>query len=786
MLQNYLKIALRNLRRNKLYSLINITGFALGLACCLAILLWVNYQWSFNRFNEKLDRIYRVLRVQKVSNAVNVYRAMAGPFVETVKADIPELEQVAQALDERNSFAVGNNIFREDGVYGNSDIFSVFSFPLLSGNANTIADEPNTVALSETLARKLFGTTDALGKTVRLDAKSDVKVSGVFRDIPKNSSFRFEYVLPLKQYIKENEWAQQWGSNAFEAFVLLKEGASQNSIDARLKDFLQRKTNTKDTQFLFTQPLSTTYLYNKYENGIQQGGRIETVRIFITIAAMVLLLACVNFMNLTSARGLRRSKELGIRKTVGATRTKLIAQMLGESVITALLAIPFAIILVEFSLPLLKELTGATLQIPFSNLWFWLVMPFVGFVVGVLSGLYPALALSSHKTVNVLKGTMKTGPGAILMRRGLVVFEFTVAVAFIVATIVLYQQIEFIKIKNLGIDRENVVAVPVDIPADRFNAWKSELKANPAIVNITGTGGQSPLRVGNNTSGMRWRGQQANEQIMVGFFQGDYSFLETMGIQLKEGRGFSANFPADSVNYIVNETCVQQMRLAKPLGETLQWGIGPNAQSGTIVGVVKDFHFANMHQTIDPMMIVLAPRPDRILVRLAKGRTEEGLKLLQNTFAKYQPGQPFDYKFLDAEFDEMYKSETMMSRLTLIFAGLAVVICCLGLLGLAAFMAETRTKEIGVRKVLGASAASIVGLLSKDFLKLVALAILLATPLAYWGMGKWLQSFAYRIDLSWWIFAVAGVGAVGIAFITVAGQALRAAQANPVQSLRSE
>jgi ABC-type antimicrobial peptide transport system permease subunit len=711
---------------------------------------------------------------------------MSGPFAEAAKADIPEIERVAQFLPEQNVLAVGNTIFREEGVYGNSDIFSVFSFPLLSGNAATIMDEPNSVALSETLAQKLFGRRDVVGQTVRLDAKTDCKVSAVFRDIPKNSSLRFEYVLSLNGYMKANAWAQRWGSNSFPAYLLLREGVQPSTVDARLKDFLVRIAGNKDGQTLFTQPLAESYLYNKFENGVQQGGRIETVRIFVTVAVMVLLLACVNFMNLTTARGLRRSKEIGIRKTVGATRMKLVVQMLGESVMTALLAIPIALLGVELAIPVLNDLTGATLRIPFNEGWFWVVMPLAGVLVGVLAGTYPAFALSSFQAVQVLKGTMKTGPGAILLRRVLVVGEFAVAVAFIAGTLVLYRQMEFIKTKNLGIDRENVISVAVDIPKDRFNAWKQELRLHSTIVSLTGTGAQSPLQVGNNTSGMRWRGQLTNEQIMVSRLEGDESFLETLGIQLKEGRGFSAEFPADSVNFIINETCARQMRLASPLGETLRWGDGEGAQTGNIVGVVKDFHFSSMHEKIDPLMITRTSELKGILVRFAKGRTEEGMNTLRNSFPKYQPGLPFDYTFLDSEFNEMYKSETMVGQLTLIFACLAVAICCLGLFGLAAFMAETRTKEIGIRKVLGATEASIIALLSKDFLQLVLVAIIIATPLSYWASGRYLQDFAYRVDAAWWVFALSGIAAVMVAFLTVAGQSWRAARANPVQSLKSE
>lgn len=773
------------MRRNKLFAVINILGFALGIACCITIMLWVRYQWSFNQFHSNIDRIHRVLRIQKVSNAVHVYRQMPGPFGAAVKAETPQAEDVVHLLYDSNVLASGNQSFREEGMHTHSSIFSVFSFPILAGSPSTALDNPNSIAVSEKLAKKIFGTTDVIGKSLRLDGNADYTVSLVFRDIPKNSSIQFDYALSLNEYIKKNEWARGWGNNSFSTFILLKKGSDLQSVNAQLYGFLQRKSNVAN-ETLFTQPFSESYLYNKFENGVQQGGRIETVRLFIIIALMVLALACINFTNLTTAQGIRRSKEIGIRKTIGATRSGLILQLLGESIITTIIALPLALLFVEISLPMLEHLTDATVKIPVTEPWFWIALPIFGIIIGSLAGMYPAFVLSSLATASVLKGTLYSGPRGLLLRRGLVILEFTVAVAFIASTYIVYQQIEFIKNKDIGLNRENVISFPVDIAAERFTAWEQELLSQPSIVSVSGAGFQSPIQVGSNTGGMRWKGQMPDERIMISFIWCGYSFLKTMGIQLKEGRMYSPAFPADTANYIINETCARQMRLSSPIGETLRWGSGDNARTGKVVGVVKDFHHNSMKEAIDPIMLLLVPKPTTMLVRFRDGHTEAGLQLVRESFIKYQPGLPLSYAFLDDEFNELYKSETMIGQLALAFTGMAVVVCCLGILGLAVFMAEQRTKEIGIRKVLGASILNILSLLTKDLLLLVLVAIVVATPLAWWAMSQWLRGFAYRIELSWIVFALAGLTAIIVAFITIAGQAYRAASANPVQALKAE
>jgi predicted permease len=782
MLQNYLKIMLRSIWRTKLYASLNILGFALGMACCIAIMLWVQYQWSFNRFNANIDRTYRLLRTEQLTNEIVTLSALPGPLGEALKAEVPEIEHLAHVLSSENVLSVGTNSFREEGVQTNSDVFSVFSFPLLAGEPSAALQEPNSLVISASLAKKLFGSTNVVGATVRLDNKDDYKVTAVFKDIPKNSSVRFEYATSVQAYIAKNEWAQKWDNNSFRTFITLRQSATQQAVDAKLRDFIRKKRNDPKAAILFTQALGDAYLYGKFENGVQQGGRIEIVRLFVVIAGLVLMIACINFMNLSTARGVRRSKEVGVRKAVGATRMTIMQQILGESVFTALLALPIALVVVEAVLPALNEMTGAQIVLPVTNPFFWCILLCFAVVTGCFAGIYPALLLSSFSIVSVLKGIAKSGPLAMILRRGLVIAEFTIAIAFIVATMVIYRQIEYIKTKNIGLNRENVVSLSVDISPEKYAVWKQELKSLPGILGVGATSDNTPIEIGSNTYGMHWKGQQPNETIAVSFLFADEDFMQAMGIQLKEGRSFSSQFIADSTNYIINETCARQMRLQNPIGETLRWG----DRSGTVIGVMKDFHFSSMHSAIDPLMLVKLRRPDFIYVRIAPGKTAEVMERLRHSAATHQRGLPFTYKFLDKEFDALYKSEMMIGQLALYFAVIAVCICCLGLLGLAMFTTEQRTKEIGIRKVLGASVASIVSLLSKDFLALVAIAIILATPLAYWAMSKWLQDFAYRVELQWWVFAAAGVVAVGIAFLTVAGQAWRAARANPVNALRSE
>jgi predicted permease len=790
MLQNYLKTTLRSMMRSKMYTFLNVSGFGLGLACCLTIMLWVGWQWSFNRFNTNLDSIYFLYRNEFQSASIITRSAQCGPLVSVLKSEYPDIRAVAQIMSSEDALSATVDgklrAFRDKGMYANMDVFTIFSFPFVGGGGTPTSLQPSSILLSESFAQKMFGTNAAIGKTLTLNGEQVYTVSGVYKDIPKNSSVRGEYVLPIEDYMAKNPWTKQWGNNGFRVYIQTATPASPEftkALNDKLEPLRRKKINDpQDKDYIFAQPLREMYLYNKFENGVQNGGRIEMVRLFVVIAGLVMLIACVNFMNLATARATRRGKEIGIRKVVGASRVALIGQVVSESILTALLSLPLAMLLVELVLPSLRAMTKAEIFIPYTEPLFWSVT--LGLVVfaGLVAGLYPAFALSAFNMASVLKGAVKSGRGALVFRRGLVVFEFAIAVAFISATVMVYRQMDFIKHKNLGLNRENIISLSVNTSVERYAAWKRDLKGIPGVVSV-GAANSSPLNIGNNTSGLDWRGKYPKELIPVSFLQIDEDFMTTMGMELHSGRGFSSKFASDSSNFILNETAVKAMRLEQPLGETIRWG----TNKGVIVGVVKDFHHNSMRSELEPLMLVLESQvPKNIFIRISSTNIASTVDAVRRSFEKFLPEAPFDYTFLDDDFNDLYRTEMMVGRLALYFSLVAVVVCCLGLFGLAAFTAESRTKEIGVRKVLGASAGNIVALLTKDFLLLVGIAIIIAIPLAYWSAGKWLEDFAYRVDISWWVFAVSGALAVGIAFLTVAAQSWRAARANPVVSLRSE
>ncbi len=792
LLRNYLKTTLRSLLRGRVYTALNILGFAMGLACCLTIMLWVHWQWSFNRFNENLDNTYFLRRNEHHSKEIATYSAHAGPLATTLKAEFPEIKYAA-ALNYSStavSATVGGRVrsFRATGMNANEDVFRVFTLPFVQGGITPQFLKPSSILLSEELAIKLFGTTNVLGNVVKIDGEESRTVTAVYRNIPKTASLEGDYVTPLDDYITKHPNYRKWDNNTFRVFIQTTQPVSPaftESLNAKLKPLLKRKADNEDE--IFAQPMSEMYLYNKFENGVQAGGRIESVRLFVVIAVLVLLIACVNFMNLATARAARRGKEIGIRKVVGASRFALMGQVWSESVLTALLSLPLAILLVEAVLPALRTMMKVEIFVPYSQPLFYATMLGLVLLAGLISGLYPALMLSGMNTSSVLKGAVKSGRGALAFRRGLVVFEFTIAVAFICATTIVYRQMDFIKNANIGLNRENVLVMPSAMTRERYEAWKQELKGIAGVVSVGGAD-TSPLSVGSNTTGLKWRGKSDNETVAISILYVDYDFFSTMGITVKAGRGFSAQFPSDSSAFMFNEAAIKAMRFQQPLGERVTWG-GNGDVGGPIIGVVNDFHHQPLRYELEPLVMMINYNPSQVFVRLAANNGEglaSTIEAVRKSFEKYQPEAAFDYSFMDEDFDKLYKTEVLTGRLALYFSLVAVVVCCLGLFGLAAFMAETRTKEIGIRKVLGASVASIVALLSRDFLILVLAAIAIATPLAYWAAGKWLQEFAYRTELSWWLFASSGVMAIVIAFATVASQAWRAAGANPVQSLRSE
>ncbi|UFH54212.1 ABC transporter permease [Spirosoma sp. KNUC1025] len=789
MLHNYFKIAWRNMIRNKTFSVINILGLALGMTSSLLILLWVQDEFSIGKQYANAQLLYRVMENEIADGRVVTDEDTPGILADELKKQFPEIVYAAGLSSEENHvLSVGDKLARERGCFVGADWFKMYSLPLLAGNRETALSAPNNVAISRKVAEMYFKTPQAaLGKAIRFDNYTDYQVTAVFEDLPYNSTDKYDFLLNWTRYLKREPWLNMWENGGPGTRLQLRPDADPVNVDAKLRSFLKGRNKDINATFnieLFLQPETEAYLYSNFRNGHRDGGRIEYVRLFIIVAAFLLLIAGINFMNLATARSVKRAQEVGVRKAVGAERLSLIWQFMGEALLMTTLALGIAILLVKLLLPVFNGLTDKQLNLPLTQPAFWAFLVILWIATGVLSGSYPALFLSSLNPIRVLKGTLRISTGAQLFRRGLVVFQFVLSILMIVGTVVVYRQLQFIQTKNLGYDRENLITIPGEGEiAQKYRTFKQELLQLPGIQSVTHMQ-TNPLRNGNTTDGVKWVGKDPTLAIQFNNTSVGYDFIKTMKLKLIRGRDFSPDFSTDTTNYLINESTAKRLSYKDPIGQPLTFGTHP----GKIVGLIKDFHFNSLHVPIRPLVIRLAEdwAYGNILIKTQPGQTKQALASIEAVCRTMNPAFPFTYSFVDSDYQKLYASETVVGTLATLFAGLAVFIACLGLFGLAAFTAEQRTKEIGVRKVLGASVTSIVGLLSKDFLKLVVIAIVIASPLAWYAMKQWLESYAYKIDLSWWMFVLAGLLAISIALLTVSFQSIKAALMNPVKSLKSE
>ena len=785
MIRNYLKVAWRNLWKNKTFSLLNILGLALGMACSLLIMLWLQDEVKKDKFHKNGSRLYRVMENQFYAGEVVTYASTPGILSQHITKDIPEIELASQFLwEEAPLFTVGNVFEKEKGRYVNGDFLNMFSFDLAQGDARTALKRPDGVVISKKIADKYFPNQDPIGKIIRVDNRDDVMVTGVLKEITDRSSLKFDFLMSYERWLKTNDWAKEWGNNGPRCYVMLNKNADVNKVQAKLKGYIKSKNKDSNVE-LFIQPYEDVYLYSNYKAGIQDGGRIDYVKMFSIIAIFILVIACINFMNLATARSIKRAKEVGVRKVVGAVRYSLIGQFMGESLIIAFLSLICSIFIVFLMLPTFNTLTDKQLVLNFTDPLFLSILLGLTIITGVVAGSYPALFMSSLKPVVVLKGSLKFKPSATFFRKGLVVFQFSLSIMLIVGMMVVYKQIQFIQTKNLGFDRENMIYTSIEGDlSTNFTAFKQELLNMPGIKSVTSSQAD-PLQVGSSTQGVTWPGKDTTKIILFSQNPVSYDYLETMGIKLRDGRDFSKSFGTDTSNYIINEEAAKKMNMKNPVGkEMTMWG-----RKGTIVGLVKSFHINSLHEAIPPLILSLQRGKEnwgQLIVRSQPGQTREALASMEKAYKKFNPRFPFGYQFTDQEYANQYKGENVVSKLANYFAFLAIFISCLGLFGLAMFTAEQRTKEIGVRKVLGASVLSITSMLSADFLKLVLIAALIAFPLAWYLMKNWLQKYEYRIEIQWWFFLVAGVLAVTIALLTVSYQAIKAALMNPMKSLKTE
>jgi ABC-type antimicrobial peptide transport system permease subunit len=762
-----------------------------GLACTLLIYLWVQDERGFDKFHAQGDRIFRVMANHKHTDGTNTQPDVPGLLAPALKAEFPEVEKAVSTStggvkgSQTMLISTEDKHYKVPGRFASQDFFNIFSYDLVVGNKDQVLADKNAIVISESLAQKLFGTTEnVIGKSLEWEIfgqMGKVAVSGVFRDVPPNSSEVFDFVLSFDYYEKEfyGQYAH-WRNYYAYSNLLMKKGTDIAAFNAKILNFM--KTKAEDSNItLFVEPFSENYLHGKYVNGKKAGGRIEYVRLFSLIALFILAIACINFMNLSTAKSASRGKEVGVKKVVGAQRITLIRQFLGESMLMVFGALVVAILLTKLLLPQFNLMTGKQISLQF-NADFLLPMFGITFLTGLVAGSYPAFYLSNFKPISILKNKIKASTGELWLRKGLVVFQFGISLVLIVGVVVIYQQIEYVQNKNLGFDKNNLLQFEIQGKmGENREAFFSEIRQIPGVVNASSSGFR--LGKGSWTQGVQWEGKAPDADFSFHQVFVDAGTVETLGLQMAEGRSFSKEFGTDKTGMIFNESAIKIMGLKDPVGKTIHHYTGDKQ----IVGVVKDFHFGSLRRSITPLFFLFEPKKStHALVKIADGRERETIASMAVFIEKFNPGHAFDFTFMDQDYQAFYESERRVSVLSRFFAGLAILISCLGLFGLAFYTAEQRRKEIGIRKVLGASVVGITSLLAKDFLKLVVVAIVIASPVAYWAMDQWLSDFAYRIDIQWWVFIVAGMVAGAIAFLTVGFQSVKAALANPVKSLRSE
>ncbi len=789
MLKNYFRIAWRSLLKDRQFSVLNIIGLSCGIACTLLIWLWVSDQQSVDRFFEQDDQIYQLMEQRKSADNIIISDESSGKLGEVIKAQSPEVEYSAALLPPEwfpaYTLSVGDNNLKAKGQYAGKDYFNIFSFKLLDGKKDEVLQDKNSIVISDDLARRLFGKTENLiGRPIRFQQQHDFFISGVFEKPPSLSSQQFDFVLSFDYFYDQESWVKTWGNTGPHNFVLLKKGTDIVAFNKRIAGIIG-KNSDDTTRNAYAMKFSDVYLFSSFSHGASTGGRTEYIRLFSLIALFILLIACINFMNLSTARAARRMKEVGIKKVVGARRPQLIAQFLSESMLVTLFSTLLAVGITWLLLPSFDRLTGRGIALNFTPALI-LALLCIALFTGLLAGSYPALYLSKFNPLAVLKGKLPSSFAELVSRKGLVTFQFALSAILIVSVLVIYQQVKYIQSADPGYNKDNILKFSAEGRVQgNDEAFIKELKRIPGVVNASFTYNDMVGRnYGNN--GLDWPGKPANTYVYFEGFGAGYDFIETLGMHMQSGRSFSRDYGADSNKIILNEAAIAVMHLKDPVGKTIKLFDSPIQ----ILGVVKDFHFESLHEPVKPAYYTFQTSDSRpwwkIMVRIRPGQQQETIARISNFYLAYNPGFPFTYSFLDEEYQRQYQTEVRVAALAKYFSGLAILISCLGLFGLAAFTAQRRQKEIGIRKVVGASVNNIVVMLSGEFLRLIFLAILVAFPLAWWAMSRWLQGFAYRIDIGPVVFLVAGASVILITFITIGFQAIRAALANPVKSLRSE
>jgi putative ABC transport system permease protein len=790
MFKNHIKIAWRNIIRSKGYSALNILGLATGMAVALMIGLWVYQEYSFDRFLPDYKQAYLVRRNYRGNGSVVTYGGSSLKLADALRSQVPEMEYVAETDGfGSHGLMVGSKKLYMSGGQTASDFLKIFQYPLIQGNVNTVLKEPYSIVLTESMARTLFGNEDPINRTVRFDDKNDLKVTGILKDLPANSSFQFNYLVPFSYYEATNEMVRiarirnfEW--NGYQTYVKLKPGVSFAKVSAKIKDIekVDKDTRMSVVTDVFLQPLQNWHLYSQYENGRETGGFVEYVRMFGIIGILVLLIACINFVNLTTARSEKRAKEVGIRKAIGSGKKNLIFQFLTESLLLVFIASAISILFVQLSLPAFNMLTGTKISIPWSNGYFWLTMTVSILFTAIASGSRPAFYLSSFNPVKVLKSTVQIGRAAVLPRKILVVLQFSCSIALIISTFIIYRQIQYAKNRPAGYAMNRLMMTDMNKNlGQNYAAIKNELLQKGIAESVT-MASVTATQVGMHRDVDDWPGKRPNETVDMGLIVVSEGYFKTLGMTMKEGRDFTES--ADTMNVIFNEAGIKLMRLTNPLNQVIKY-FDNNMR---IIGVVGDALTKSPYESADPTIFLYDPSPRSVMMyRLSPQiRTQDAITRLTAIFNKYNPAYPFSYSFADESYAAKFQLEVLVGKLAGIFAALAIFISCLGLFGLASYIAEQRTKEIGIRKVLGASVSQMWLLLSKDFMILVLISCVIASPVAFYFLEGWLQKYSYRIHIGAGVFLWAALMAMVITLATISFQAVRAAIASPVRSLRSE
>ncbi len=788
MIRNYFKIAWRNLIRNKSFSFINIVGLSLGLASSIFIFIWVKDERAIDTFHENGEQLYVVTSREYTGNEIFDSYDTPGLLAEELKDKIPEIEYGCNiGWNSYHTFSANQKTLKLKGNYAGADFFSMFSYSLLIGSKETILKSPESIAISKKMAVSLFGSIEnAIDKTIKFENYIDLHITGVFDDLKNNVSEKFDYIINWNLFIKRHSWVNNWGNSGPTSYIQLKEGVTSEIVSPKIKSFISnydKNYSDDDKLELGLQRFNEAYLYSKFENGIPSKGRIEYVNLFSIIAIFILLIACINFVNLSTALSIKKAKEIGVRKVIGAKQPELIKQFLAETLIFTTIAIFISLLLVALLLPAFNDLTSKQISSPFINGTFWLNILGLTIITALIAGSYPAFLLSSFKPISVLKTNIVLNPKSGFLRKGLVVFQFVLSILFIVGVIVISKQINFIQTKNIGYDKENLVYIPTtgNIEA-KFDVFKNKGLEISGVNNIS-IMSYRPVGLDNTTSSVDWLKKAPNTKISFTPLAVGYDFIKTIQADLLHGRDFSLNF-SDTDNYIINETALKKIGYKNPIGMPLTfWG-----KKGTIVGVVKDFHFNSLHVPIAPLVIRMSHNNEGYaIVRIQSDNIQIALEGLKKLYEQLNPNFPFAHQFANEEYDLLYKSEQVVHTLSNYFAFLAIFISCLGLLGAVLFTAEQRKREIGIRKVLGANIAILIKLITKDFLIMVSIAFVITIPIAWFIMQNWLENFEYKVTVNWPIvFAIAGACVFITALLTMSFQAIKTAVANPVKSLRTE